>query len=45
MGVIKVSKIEVNEVHKRILTLKKNIDDNYLKLGGYLKLVSDRKLY
>jgi hypothetical protein len=35
---------EVN-IHKQIIDLKKDIETQFIKLGAFLKLVRDRKLY
>ena len=32
-------------IHEKIVELKKEIESNFIKLGGYLKLVKDEKLY
>lgn len=32
-------------IHERIIALKDEIEMKFIKLGGYLKLVNDRKLY
>ena len=32
-------------IHEKILELKNEIEMKFIKLGGYLKLVNDRKLY
>ena len=32
-------------IHEKIIELKRSIDVNYMKLGGYLKVVNEMKLY
>ena len=39
------SECESESIHKKILTLKNEIEMDFIKLGGYLKLVNDKKLY
>ena len=39
------SEIETIDVHGKILSLRNEIEMNFIKLGGYLKLVNDNALY
>ena len=39
------SELETIDIHGKILSLRNEIEMNFIKLGGYLKLVNDNALY
>jgi NAD-dependent DNA ligase len=40
-----VNDLKKYEIHDKIIELKKSIETSFIKMGGFLKLVRDNKLY